>query len=261
MEDRERRLEVGGAQVGVEGREPLRAEERLVGDDREAARGHVHGSPGLSRRGVDAPPHPVGQSIRLRGIHAVRPPQDRLDDPRGGRPRVVAERVGVHRHPPPPPDAEPLGGSRLLHHGADRPPGAAVADEDDGDPGQIRVAEGGPELAREHAPRDRQEHPRPVAGRLVGRDRAAMAQVLERLQGEIDHASARTASRARDKADAACVAFGSPVGSGVPDPGGDVSITIVHLSHSRSTKEHRRRLRLPGCVLHVNAALRRAATS
>jgi hypothetical protein len=77
----------------------------------------------------------------------------------------------------------------------------------------------------------RQQHAGAVTGAGVGRDRAAVAQALEPVQGVIDHGAAPAALQVGHEADAARVALVSPgVVQGTTPPEGGVTRhkTVAH---------------------------------
>jgi hypothetical protein len=189
VEDPEGHGQLAVAQIGVEVREVVGRAERLVGHgavgerDRVGA-GHV----------VETPPGAVGAQLDLLLVQTLRPQEDELLDRRQARPGLVAQRLGRDRHRPPTGRLQPF----LRARGLDGLAGTPVPQEDHGEP----AARLGPKRRR-----DRQQHPGAVARQPVGGSRAAVTDVGEAREQEVDDGARGATRRIGDEADPAGVSF------------------------------------------------------
>ena len=148
-------------------------------------------------------------------VDADRPQQQRLADTRHQRERASTERIVLDRNVAPRDHIDRFRATRFLDDALEIELGGVVHDEDHADADPLRFDLRQPEpggLRGEETAGDRDEQPCPVARLGVGCDGAAMADVAERADGRLDHATARAPLGVGDEADAA----GVPLRTGVP---------------------------------------------
>ena len=194
MEDAERSLELGIAQIGIEGRELIGRAECLVRDGAERERDDV----GARGRRLDALARPIGAGLRFVKARAERLQENELLDRRHRRPPLLSKRVGDDRNLTPAPHAQSFLSARLL----DRRARVLVPEEDHPEP-----APG----AGDQSARQRQQDARAVAREPVGGDRPAVAHAREPFQEAVDDRTRGAAGRIGEEADPAGVALAAQV--------------------------------------------------
>jgi hypothetical protein len=194
MEDAEGSLELGIAQIGIEGCELIGRAECLVGDGAEGERDDV----GARGRRLDALACAKGASLRLVKARAEWLQEDELLDPRHRRPSLFSECLGCHRNLTPAAETQSLCPARLL----DRRARALVPQEDHPEPA--------PRTGDQSAGQ-RQQDACPVAGQPVGGDRPAVAHAQEAFQKTVDDRARGAARGIGEETDAAGVALAAQV--------------------------------------------------
>ncbi len=210
MDDRERALQLGVAQVGVEAGELGRGQHPLV-DDRPRA--EARDRERRARLELGEPAGDEQAPLELVLVDHLRPGADQeLAELRGDVARRLAAAREVDRDLAPAQRQLAGGDHRLLEQALlGLPQGRVAGEEDARDRDPARVGElgaGDPELAHARAQEavgELDQDPGAVAGARVGARGAAVLEVVERRQRQVDDVVARLAVEAGDAGDAATV--------------------------------------------------------
>ena len=205
--------EVVGREVGIEERQPVADDQRLVGDGGERPAGEVVTDAFLTAAGLGPASGPKRSPFGFGVVDALGPEQQPLGEHRQVSQGVRAEVRAVHGHGPPAGQLEPLGGAGLRHRGFGGLAGDVVVEVQEREhhpdaplielPAERRRADTGEEGTRE-----RREDAGPVARETVGGDRGAVTDTGQPVEGQVDDRARRFAGDVGDEADAAPVEFG-----------------------------------------------------
>ena len=209
VEERDRGDRALVREVRVEARQLRRDHQPLVDDRARRHRDDVAVELALAERTLGAAPRQVEPALELGAVEALRPAQQQLLDAGQRVQRETAQDRRVVRHGAPADglDAEALG--RVLEHGARRGAGVLVLrQEAHRDRELLAVGELVAEARRvvaQQLERDLDRDARTVAGRRVRGDGAAVREVDDGLDGELDDAARALAADLGDEAGAAGV--------------------------------------------------------
>ena len=210
VHDRHRALQLGVAQIGVKARELRRAQHPLVDERARGEAGDREAGPGAELGDAPRDEQAALELVLVDDLGAGA--HQELAELGGDVARGLAAGGEVDRNLAPPQWLLAGCDDRLLEHQLlGFPEGRVAGKEAVGHGHAARIGQlvaGDPELGHPRAQEPvgkLDQHPCPVAGRRVGPGGAAMLEVVERRQREIDDVVARLAIQARHAGDAAGV--------------------------------------------------------